>query len=418
MYKKISCLSVALLVAMHVDAKAMSWQRQDVTQPLPKKPTTVLLYIAGDNSLADFIHLDIEEAQKVGSNENVNILAYVSSSDSSGKWTRALVVNKGQSLQDGADMDKDSGSAQTAIDAIDWATGKFPSDNFMIVFWNHGSGSLNRSGMTSTFFGKPWGTADRAFCYDDSTGSYFTDQDLRAVLAHAVDVRGKAVDVVAFDACLMANVEVAYAVQAYAKYLVASEQTIPGEGYPYNTALSMAAQPNLSIVNLVKDMVKDYGVLYQGTGDYTLSGTDLSMIPALKNTLDALALNLTSLLNSRDWAATKQAISKSANPSACTYFTETTYIDLGHFLANLKTNIGKARITNKQLLSKVNSAISSALTALRNCIVAQVKGSKFPKATGLSIYMERHASLDPDYASTQWAQDSNWATFLEAYVAN
>lgn len=416
MYKKISCLSIGLLISFSACA---TWQRRDIAQPLAKKPTTVLVYIAGDNSLAPYVHLDIEEMQKIGSNENVNILAYVSSADDSGKWTRALVINKGQTFQDGADMDKDSGKAQTAIDALSWAHTKFPSDNFVVVFWNHGSGPLNRNGLTTTFFGKPWGTpADRAFCYDDTTGSYFTDQDLRAVLAYSVNMRNKLVDIVAFDACLMANVEVAYAVQSYAKYLVASEQTIPGEGYPYDTVLSMAAKPKLSIPKMVADMVKDYGVLYSSsTSDYTLSGIDLSQLPSLRSAMDSLAAALASGLHSNDHAAVKRAMYASGDPSKCTYFTEDSYIDLGHFLNNLQINISTLKTNNKALYNQLKTAITNASTALKKCVVAQVYGANFPKATGMSMYMERYASLDPDYASTQWAQDTNWAHMLEAYIA-
>lgn len=416
MYKKILCLSVGSLISFSASA---IWQRRDVVQPLAKKPTTVLVYIAGDNSLAPYVHLDLEEMQKIGSNENVNVLAYVSSADDSGKWTRALVINKGQAFQDGADMDKDSGKAQTAIDAIDWAHTKFPSDNFVIVFWNHGSGPLNRNGLTTTFFGKPWGMpADRAFCYDDTTGSYFTDQDLRSVLAHSVNMRSKAVDIVAFDACLMANIEVAYAVQPYAKYLVASEQTIPGEGYPYDTALGMAAKPKLSIPKMVADMVKDYGTLYSSsTPDYTLSGIDLSQLPNLRSAMDSLALALVSGLHSNDHAAVKRAMYVSGDPSKCTYFTEDSYIDLGHFLNNLQTNISTLKTNNKALYNQLKAAITNVSTALKKCVVAQVHGANFPKATGMSMYMERYGSLDPDYASTRWAQDTKWAQMLGVYIA-
>jgi len=417
MFKKIASLTIALLVSMA--ANGMSWQRQDVTQPLAKKATTVLVYIAGDNNLAPYVDLDIEEMEKVGSNPNLNILAYVSSSDSSSKWTRALVIGNGQTFQDGADMNKDSGLAQTGIDAVNWAHTKFPSDNFMIVFWNHGSGPLNRNGLASTLFGKPWGAqGERAFCYDDTTNSYFTDQDLRVVLSYSVGLRNKPVDIVAFDACLMATVEVAYAVQPYAKYLVASEQTIPGEGYPYHTALSVAAQPNASVINIVKDMVKDYGAIYSSTRDYTLSAIDLSVLPALTKSMDSIATILSTLLASNDKAAVKQAIRLSGDPAACTYFTETSYIDFGHFLVNLKNNTRKAKVNNKQLLKQLNTAIASAAGALKKCVVAQVKGSDFPKATGLSMYMERYTYLDSDYASTQFARDSVWAKMLKVYAAS
>lgn len=420
MYKKISCASIALLIALHADA--ISWTRKDVTQPLDKKQTTVLVYIAGDNNLAPYINPDIKEMEKVGSNDNLNILVYVGSRDNSGKWARKLVVEKGATYQDGADMDKDSGDAQTAIDAINWAHSKFPSDNFVLVFWNHGSGPTNRNENqpVTTFFGKPWGLSDRAFCYDDTTGSYFTDQDLMDVLAYANQLRNKQIDILAFDACLMAMVEVAYAAHQYAKFLVASEETIPGYGYPYNTALSVAAQADATPRKIVKDMVHDYGAIYKNMGDYTLSGTNLNKLPRLSTALDEVATQLLNLLNSADSGVVAQAIERSSDTRYCTYFTETSYIDLGHFLKNLRRNMKKRRINmkNNRLRKELKSAISTALRALRRCVVTQVKGSYYPDAKGLAIYMERYGSLDPYYASTQWAKESKWAQMLEAYIAS
>ena len=60
-----------------------------------------------------------------------------------------------------------------------------------------------------------------------------TDSDLK----HAFDILvnqylgGKKVDIIAFDACLMADIEIAYALQPYANYQVSSQQMVPGPGY-------------------------------------------------------------------------------------------------------------------------------------------------------------------------------------------
>ena len=46
------------------------------------------------------------------------------------------------------------------------------------------------------------------------------------------------VDVLAFDACLMQMAEVAYEVKDLADYVVGSEETEPGPGYPYDPFLA------------------------------------------------------------------------------------------------------------------------------------------------------------------------------------
>ena len=80
----------------------------------------------------------------------------------------------------------------------------------------------------------------RGVCYDDSTGNYLTDLKYKRAFDIIVNQyrAGKKIDIIAFDACLMADIEVAYTLQPYADYLVSSQETVPGPGFNYADILT------------------------------------------------------------------------------------------------------------------------------------------------------------------------------------
>src|SRR5690242_4728448 len=112
----------------------------------PTKPWTVLVYMAAANDLNPYASLDLQEMMKVGSNDNVNILVYLTlHQDGQEKITQQLYVNNGSMTPVAPDSVRDSGSVETLKDALEWAFVNYPSDHTAVIFWDHGSGDLNRS---------------------------------------------------------------------------------------------------------------------------------------------------------------------------------------------------------------------------------------------------------------------------------
>lgn len=316
----------------------------------------------GDGKMKSAIDFDLHEMQKIGSNENMNVLAYVTPRDSVVSGSHALVIQKGQIFQDGEIMNKNGDQAQTIIDACAWVHEKFPSDNFVIIFCNH---SLELA--------------------------YFTAQDWPHALSSLVNMRNnKLIDIVAFNAPLMANIEVAYAMQPYVRYLVASEGILPSKGYPYNAALNYAAKWNyaFSSYKMVLDMVNEYETMYQERASgYTFSAIDLTKVWDLRQAMNALVASLILLLDSPGKVAIHQIIQASGNVEECARSGEINYIDLGHFLNNLQANLARAKRIDTLIIKQVTKKIVAAKRALSRCIVDCVYGADFPDSTGLAIYM-------------------------------
>ena len=98
---------------------------------------------------------------------------------------------------------------RTLSDFIQWSVQTHPARKYALVLWDHGGGS-----KTGLFVDELY---DHDVMYLD---------ELKTALADG----GAQFETVIFDACLMANLETACAVKDNARWMVASEEIVPGQG--------------------------------------------------------------------------------------------------------------------------------------------------------------------------------------------
>ena len=98
---------------------------------------------------------------------------------------------------------------KTLSDFIRWAAEKHPARKYALVLWDHGGGS-----KTGIFI-------DELFAGD----VMYLDE-----LHDAFQGGGVNFEAVLFDACMMANLETAYAIKDNAKWMIASEEVVAGKG--------------------------------------------------------------------------------------------------------------------------------------------------------------------------------------------
>lgn len=380
-----------------------------VTDAAAKKPWTFLVYLAAANDLNPYASLDLQEMMKIGSNANINIIVYLTlHKDGKPKVTQKLYIQKGSMTQIGSDMVRDSGDVATLEEALQWACMDYPSDSIAVVMWDHGSGPLNRSQIMMP----------KGVCYDFDTGHYLTDRDCLQAFSWARDVLrgGKKFDIIAFDACLLASLEMAYTLSSCADYLVASEETIPGNGYQYAYLLSPFAKGTLDSLSFAKFMVTAYNQEYAGTTDYTLSATDLNALKSLVNNCNAVSQVLTTQLKGKNKTTVKSTIKKSVSTPACASFDEGTYIDLCQFYKNLLKNISGLKLSSS-LAVQFKQVLNNGINAFKTIIKANVMSANYNQVGGLSMYFSRR-TIDPSYYGLHWTENNpNWLSFLEAYLA-
>ncbi len=240
--------------------------------PTKKKIWTFLMYICADNDLERFGLQDVNEMEKVGSSDKVNIVVQIDrmkggkgDSIADGNWvgTRRYFVEKDNDVKKVHSPmvqnlgEVDMGNKHTLADFLKWGVTTYPAENVAVVIWNHGAGWL---GVAS----------------DEESGNMLRLQDVSWALREGQkalsDVNGKKSKfaIVDFDACLMGTIEVAYELAEMADYMVASEETEPGTGMPYADYLEpITRNPALSPAEVTKRMVGTYVYSYARGGSAT-----------------------------------------------------------------------------------------------------------------------------------------------------
>ena len=431
-------------------------QAHDLNSIEKKKNWTFLTYMAADNDLYPFADRNIEQMCAIGSNENVNILVHLDIRKSSNvqlnstkkKVTKRLLINKKKIQQIGPDLCMDSGKAETLMDAAKWAIMEFPSDHLAISLWNHGSGALNPKGRiinpVELFYYDPATSminldrsiafleyvtqqnenGRRGVCFDETTGNYLDDQKLVQAFREIMRLRGgKKVDLVTFDACLMASIETCKILAPYADYMTGSEEVELGTGYPYNAILNPLAQGPISPADFARHIVATYHTFYhQITRDYTHSSFDLSKAPSVFTCVENFATALKEAFVVGQSYEIYEAISKSRRPYSCTHFEEPSYIDLGHFCSNMLKNLEDLKNTQKAgsplftLALSIQTHCHTCLDAIRSLVISNVTGNNLAAAQGISIYFPLDM-IHPSYPYTEFGKDSKWLSFLNTYLS-
>ena len=98
---------------------------------------------------------------------------------------------------------------ETLTDFIRWSAANYPAKKYMLVMWDHGGGSKTGILVDELF------NNDILYLYE---------------MKQALEDSGIRLEAVLFDACLMANIETAYAIRNCANWMIASEEVVTGAG--------------------------------------------------------------------------------------------------------------------------------------------------------------------------------------------
>lgn len=406
-----------------------------------KAQWTFMVYLAGDNNLSSAGDRDLAEMRRIGSTPEVNVVVEFDNAGNNG--TRRFHIQRdGLNERVEALGETDSGSPTTLLNFISWVADHYPAERYGLILWNHGGGweptemdriarAVNAPDYTmsevqdraasplgqvffrttlETIFGLHTAN-DRAICSDDGSGHSLDTVELGRVLAQAVEKLGQPIDLLGMDACLMSNLEVAYQAQACARFIVASEEEEPNDGWPYDMLLAkLTENPNLSTGEFAAQIVEAYIKSYvdrNHPGVITQAALNLARINQLTAPLDRLAEAL--LADMPDamqniWEAQRQS----------THFYKETLWDVAHFCEQLE------QTTPHSPIGQAAQAVRAALqSGPENFVVAEAHhGAKVERCKGITIYLVPPPdSLSPYYAEVAYAQDHRWRAMLEAYHA-
>ncbi|MEK7810838.1 MAG: clostripain-related cysteine peptidase, partial [Pseudomonadota bacterium] len=247
----------------------------------------------------------------------------------------------------------------------------------------------------------------RAILLDDNAKDFLDNHEMKKVLADTAKLLKRKLDIFGTDACLMSMAEVSYQIRDSADYMVGSEQTEPGEGWPYNTILSsLARNPAMTPRDLSALIVNKYLASYSNTveGGVTYSACDLSKAGALATAVAGLATALKASL--KDSAARQRIVDVRNKVQS---YDVPDNIDLVDFCALLAKAGANAATT---------TACQNVIKAVKSSyVMAQgYKGPSMKNSNGVAIYFPLQ-SVSPLYAGLDFSKKTGWNAFLNAYLS-
>ncbi len=397
----------------------------------PQKDWTLLIFLAGDNSLDAEGERDLQQLKSVDTGGRINIVAQFDRAEA-GRKTRRYLLRHGSSLiSDMVDSFDETNTGDPAVleDFLLWGLREYPAKRVMVVIWNHGGGVDD-----ANHFAPPAGTAGgrrggrrallparrcrpqlftvarpaspggarRKIAVDDDARDFLDNVELKTVLVNVSAALGRPIDVFGMDACLMSMVEVAWQMRDTVRFIVGSQEDEPGAGWPYDTILTeLAAQPDMTPAVLSRTVVNCYLSHFPPGSAVTQSACAAGKLRAVITAVDGLAGALIARHGNRKFEAAvfsaQQSVQKFANPD---------YVDLHDLCTCLATATGDSSVT---------TAGGKVQTALKEAVIAGA-GSGLPRAHGLSIYFPV-AARAPSYASLDFAGPGcRWAGFLGKFI--
>ena len=425
----------------------------EVPAPLPALPQdvramndwTIMVFMNGKNSLSEYVPKDMNEMEKYGPTENINIVTQSArmkeadpyyppggggyddypwgggpvvphpgwpnpgwpsmppmmmrdaspavTRDASADWVgvrRYLITADGDNAALSSTMLSDMGTVDMGdykqlVEFGKWAKQNYPAKKYMLIVWNHGDGWKTKDLRGDTVL--------KGISYDDETGNGITTVEL----GQAVREMG-GVDIYASDACLMQMAEVAYELKDAARITVGSEETEPGDGWAYDYFL---ARVHSNKTNLTPDVmaaaaVQGYKAFY---GEKKTNATQSALRTSGMNGFMTMMDQWAALAMKEDKTMIKGAL------TAATSFSGADSRDLIHFmeLVYAKTSSGelKAKTVNAMNYIYDHVLIDNGAT-----------GDRFAKAYGIGIYLPTYG-YEAAYGNLAWSKDGKWDEFAQ-----
>lgn len=360
---------------------------------------TVLHYSMADTDLESFMVADLNEMGSVGSGGGLQLRAMFDRSPEYSKanalglgdWVGAKVIDVGEntgkvvSTPGNVDMAQSSTLAKFISEGIE----AHPAAHYALIISDHGASW-------------PGIGPDETSDYDVLDLKELTKGIGDGLEAADVDK----FDLLGFDACLMANYEVASAVAPLADRMVASQELEPGHGWDYSALQTLKDDGDASVDEFGTAIVN--GFMRQAkeeetSSDITLALLDLTKMGKVDDAMDEFSA----------------ALSKSpSNVAPAVGRAEAT--TLGFARSPDETEDGHLRDLG-QLAKAIGAeakGVSKEATALRaaigNLVLKQVAGTSTKGATGLSVYFPPTRDLGADeYGDVDSA--TSWRNFLVKY---
>lgn len=350
------------------------------------KKWTVMVYLSGDNDLHNAGIEDVNEMITAGSTDEINIVVLWDGADSPTHGYYYIEKDRAVLLEDIGEVNM--GDESTAKTFIDYVTQNYPAEHYFIDFWNHGGGP-DRSAPANLSLSL---AIQKGICWDYTSNDFLSDIELRNVMSYFKEKIGRNINIIGFDACLMATLEIAYQVSDSADYMIASEDDEPFEGWDYKFLQELQNNADVSADVLARHVGNYYKDFYPDSTPLTLSVFDLSKVNNIVSSLD----NYCNSVITSDIASSM--FSNMHNMTIC----------FGNYTSDL-TGYMENIIASTSLPESIKSNASNVISAINDVVIFKWN-NEYPKTVnGISISLK---SDTPTYSLLDLCQNTKWNEYL------
>lgn len=278
---------------------------------------TLMLYMCASDleSECGFATEDLNEIMYGYTAGNLNVIVQTGGT---AEWKNTVVADdrcqRYRVTEDGLELVDDSLGMQnmadsaTLTDFIQYCSSNYAADHYGLVLWDHGGGVVGGYGYDENFGGDSMSLTEMSRALGDAS-------------VH--------LDMLGFDACLMANFETCLMAAPYADYLIASEEPEPGCGWYYTDWIGKLSEncgipPKRYGRQIIDDYITESGwdspSMYSTLGMFDLQQVTQKLLPALSQFSDDAVQQLS--------AGEYRRISQSRSNTRAVYQSELDHIDL------------------------------------------------------------------------------------------
>ena len=285
------------------------------------------------------------------------------------------------------------GDPKTLTDFLVWGTSSYPANNYALILWNHGSG-INGYG------------------HDDVSFDFLSLDEIDDALNSAKKLNDVHYEMIGFDACLMATIEVANIVKDYGNYLVASEEIEVGYGWKYDEIISsLNENPKQNGAELGKVIADSFfaDTIEKSPPDMdlsrltTLSVIDLTKIHSLNESINSLTSEIETNISKNDMPRFSVSLRDTERYGVISKGEDSGHMDIKHFTENIS-----------EYLPQFKSQSDRVQQAVDDSVIYKVNGAARTQANGLSIYMPVTSdAVSTTYRSSSSSTNQFYSNYLD-----
>jgi len=271
------------------------------------------------------------------------------------------------------------GDPQTLIEFVTWSKTRYPAEHYALIFWGHG-----------------WNWHPGYVMLDDTSNDTLDMEEVKAALPSLGFI-----DMVGFDGCNMASIEVQLLWHGHATAVSHSQEWVGDEGIQYDLVLAqLAANPNMTA-----DQVA-IATTQSATSDKTWSAV------AVDSRFDVLlsAVNQWSVALNNGLGANRKKYDQSftATRSFWQAPMDKDLYDMAYEINRLVSD------------SNIKSKSQAVMNAVNGVVLHERHVNAYAEVHGITIYHIGKASEKDSnyiyYRTLDFARQTGWDEFLDAYA--